>query len=198
MMRFAPSGDPGSVEEGAPLAETLGAMSEPRGPSDELPDMAQGMLDGIARAPGYDVGTPLEGRSRRLFAPSRGTGYTIYAVPTTMGWVCTIGYTLPRGGGSAGCEHGLYRGVSIDVGGDDDTAHVAGLRADDVTAVDVVIDGESHPARLGRNAFSLELTMAALCRGTGLEHLLIHRAGGTAATYPLSTPAATVSGGACG
>ena len=196
-MAFA-TADPGDEEEGAPLAETLHAMTEPRTPGDDLPEWADGMLDGLARVPGYDAGTPLEGESRRLVAPAGDHGYAIYAVPTTNGWVCTLTYQLPDGGGGSGCEHGLYRGVTIDIGGDDDTAHVAGLRADDVTAVDVVVDGESRPARLDRNAFLLELPMADLCRGNGLERLLIHRAGGKTATFPLSAPGVSSKSGACG
>src|SRR4051794_14723517 len=62
MMAFVDTGEP--ADEGAPLAQSLEAMSEPRTPADDLPDWATGMLDGIGQAPGYDPGTPLEAKSR--------------------------------------------------------------------------------------------------------------------------------------
>jgi hypothetical protein len=196
MMAFGTARDGG--EESSPLAESLHALTEPRTPDDKLPEWGYGMLDGVSHEPGYDPGTPLESESRRLIGPETRDGYAIYALPTTNGWVCMVGYQQPSGGGSGGCDASLADGVALDIGGDGEAAHVGGLRADDVTAVDVVIDGEPHSARLGRNAFMLELSMDELCRGTGLDKLVVHRDGGATATVPLRSPLGPPGASSCG
>ncbi len=186
-------------EGSPPLAERLHALSEPRTPADELPEWADGMLDGISHDPGYDPGTPLQSQSRRLIGPETGgDGYAIYALPTTNGWVCMVGYQHPGGGGNGGCDKGLSDGVALDIGGDGESTHVSGMLANDVTAVDVVIDGQPHPARLGRNAFMLELRSDELCRGSGLEQLVVHRGPGRTATIPLRAPGGPPGASSCG
>jgi len=57
---------------------------------------------------------------------------------------------------------------------------VQGLVADPIAAVDVVVNGQARPARMGENGFGVRIEDAS---ATALERLILHRGDGT--TYEL-------------
>jgi hypothetical protein len=184
--------DPGS----RPLAEALGVFAEPRTPADALPETAEHMFDGMTSAGDHDPGALIQNRSRRLLVGEHGAA--VYGIPTENGWVCTIVVLGGNGGASGGCDEDLHRGLSPSIGGTAKTVHVAGLIADDVTSVDVMVDGSPRAAPLGRNAFALDVPIADLCRGGGPSSLALHHAGGETTTFPLGSPGKTFALKPCG
>jgi hypothetical protein len=188
--------DPGSV----PLTDALAVFSAPRSEPDELP--SSNLVDDLEYpdlSGRYDPGELQGGQSRLLLDRAGRAKLSLYAIPTTKGWVCPVlvDPNDPFSSGGSGCDEGLYQGTALDMGGDDELSHVYGLLADGVASVDVVVNGISRPATIGRNAFYFEVETPTLCQGPGFETILIRSAGGKTETIDLGGPG-NAAGPPCG
>jgi hypothetical protein len=119
-------------------------------------------------------GAVLHDEGRLLLAGLGGEEDMLYAAPTLNDHVA---YTLlPNGGGGCGAPgpDGLELGWTETERG---ALVVHGLVADWIESVDVIVEGVTHEARMGENAFGLRLDGT---HGADLERIVLHRRDGTA------------------
>jgi hypothetical protein len=131
-----------------------------------------------ARDKHMDLGKPIADKARILL---RGVGSgddNLVAVPTTADNVAIA--VFPAGGGS--CTPPSRNGLILAADSDGDTAHVYGMVDDHVRSVDVITGGETHPAKLGENGFSVALPGGA---EQHLDRLVLHKADGSKTEVPL-------------
>lgn len=104
----------------------------------------------------------------------------MYAVPTTSQAIC-IGH-FPSGG--AGCGSPGPHGLTVDYDDASDGAPwiLYGMAGDDVVSLDAVVAGKTHHARLGQNAYVLELPAA---QREEPERLILHLRSGATDELPL-------------
>jgi hypothetical protein len=135
-------------------------------------------------APPSEVAVGFDGASaqidgvRLLGRDAGGTGLSLYATARAGGGACTA---LASGKGAAGtmCVQNIPpEGVTL---GASDAAGwtLYGFAADDVVAVDVVIDGKPQAATLLRNAYVAHLGTASLEEATAL---VVHHSDGSVDT----------------
>ena len=106
-----------------------------------------------------------------------GGGLSLYAALRSNGGVCNA-LGADKGGVGTVCVDNLKDGISItasNAGG----WLVYGFAADDVVAVDVIVDGTPQPAAMLVNAYAFELGAADLAAATAL---VVHHADGTSVT----------------
>jgi hypothetical protein len=122
--------------------------------SDDFPE-----LEGVPKVPEY-VSKPgrIElDRARRLLPEISPRGASLFAVPTSNGWVC---YGLVPGFPSH-CERHLDHGLALAIDDHDGAGGVPislfGLAADSVRRMRVDVGGSILPAKLERNGFALTL-----------------------------------------
>lgn len=98
----------------------------------------------------------------------------LYAAPTDND--CMAHALLPNGGGGCAAPgpDGLHMGWHQSEAGD---LVVFGIVGYAVEAVDVVVGGATHEARMGENAFGVRLERT---RGSSLERVVLRRRDGTA------------------
>jgi hypothetical protein len=175
-----------SGEERRPVREIYGAFRRPRNDADR----SAGEL--AARWGALDFGPEVEGRrpppgvppealpgavlhdeGRLLLAGLGGEEDMLYAAPTQNDHVAYA--LLPNGGGGCGAPgpDGLELGwTQTELG----SLVVHGLVADAIEAVDVLVGGETHEARMGENAFGLRLERELEVE---LERIVLHRRDGS-------------------
>jgi hypothetical protein len=122
---------------------------------------------------GAQLGTVVESDGRLLLSGLGGEADMLYAAPTDNN--CIAHALLPNGGGgcSAPGPDGLEMGWHQAESG---ALTVFGLVADAIEAVDVVVAGTTHEARMGENAFGLRLERT---HEADLERVVLHRRDGT-------------------
>ena len=187
-------------EERRPVRELYGAFRRPRNDADrragelaarwgaldfgfggfERPRPAEVSEEGWSPV-GAQPGAVAESEGRLLLGGLGGEADMLYAAPTDNGYVAHA--LLPNGGG--GCTtpgpDGLHMGWHQSETG---ALVVFGLVGDAIEAVDVVVDGTTHPARMGENAFGLRFE--EMHEGA-LEGVALHRRDGTTNEIPLRT-----------
>lgn len=104
-------------------------------------------------------------------------GLDLVAIPTTTNFV---GVALFRDG-SASCAEPTIDGLTLSTQEDKHEAIVFGLVGDGVASLDLVIDGEPHPAQLGENGFAERIPDAA---GKALDKLVLHHTDGSTTEFP--------------
>jgi hypothetical protein len=103
--------------------------------------------------------------------------YDLVAMTTEHGGVA---FSLePKG--SATCARPTSDGLVFAAQLDPRDAIVFGLVGDDVTSVDLVIDGETRQARLGQNGFAVEIPSPV---GKTLQKIVLHHADGSTTEFP--------------
>lgn len=120
-------------------------------------------------------------RSRLLLAGVGPVHGGLYAFPSARGRIC---YALEAGPQSCHSRFSPEQPVGVTIYDPDGfnrgvTPGIFGLVPNNVVAVDIVIDGRSYAARLGENAYFLELPTA---RWTTLDVAATYRGGTTVAT----------------
>jgi hypothetical protein len=134
----------------------------------------------VDRNPPADVQAGLAGGSARTDAVrvlgSVGDG-ALYAALRANGGACNA-LAAAKGGVGATCVDKLQDGISITASNASGWV-VYGFAADDVVAVDVVVDGKAQAASMLPNAYALDLGDADLGAASAL---VVHHADGTAVT----------------
>jgi hypothetical protein len=157
-------------ETSIPAAENMSVLSEPQSASDAALSASERVRDEIAATVGEAPGVAEEllpgaeatGSLRALLTDLGSEGRSIWALVTAKGKVCA-GLTNY----SAGCigkftsplEHVSYTYGRPFAG---EAVIVWGLAPDDVTKVEVLVDGSPYEAQLGRNAFFYSLASTEL------------------------------------
>jgi hypothetical protein len=121
-------------------------------------------------------GAPISARARLLLSGIGAQHYDLVAVPTSTGFVAYG--LLPTGGGGCGRP---FRGLVLAGEIDSDVVLHYGLVPDDVESVEVVLKGRAHEARMGDNAFAVEVKGASEKDG---GQVVVHRRDGTTQTFP--------------
>lgn len=102
----------------------------------------------------FQPGAVLNERGRLLFAGLGGDWDMLYAAPTENDHICYA--LLPNGGG--GCTQPGPQGLVVaGTGSPSRGALVFGLVGDEVEALDLVVSGQLHSARMGENSFAVAL-----------------------------------------
>ncbi len=156
------------------LARRSGAFDVPveRFASD-LPD--------LATAERAALGDVIEEEGRLVLSGLGGAEDMLYVAPTTADAIAHA--VLPNGGG--GCVHPGPDGLILSTVNRRGSFVAHGLVADAIAAVDLVVNGEARPARMGENAFGVRIEDAP---ASALEKLILHRAEGTTNELDLRMP----------
>jgi hypothetical protein len=174
--------------ERRPVEELYGAFRRARNDADRRAgELAarSGALDvgfeELPRPPGIpeevwqhaQPGSVVEAEGRLLLDGLGGEADILYAAPTEDD--CIAHALLPDGGGGCAAPgpDGLVMGWQRSEAGE---LTVFGIVGDAVDAVDVVVAGTAHGARMGENAFALRLEQA---HEADLERVVLHRRDGT-------------------
>jgi hypothetical protein len=123
------------------------------------------------------LGEALPATGRILVEDVGSRPYDLVAMTTEHGGVALS--LEPKG--SATCARPTSDGLVFATQLDPRDAIVFGLVGDDVTAVDLVIDGEARQARLGENGFALEIQTPV---GKTFEKVVLHHADGSTTEFP--------------
>jgi hypothetical protein len=157
-------------EDPRPVVELFGVFDRPGTEAEiAMADQAKHFAD-----PEGNCGEVIRKKTRILLTDVGATGRDLVAAPTSKGFVAYG--VVPDGGG--GCGRPMKGGLMI--GGDisPDSALHYGLVADDVEWLEVVVEGVSHKARMGRNGF------AVMVEGNPdkIPRVVLHRHDGTTET----------------
>jgi hypothetical protein len=175
-----------------PAVAEMGVFSRPRAESDVLP---RGFAFRLEPAPCTEwhrshfgcEGEAVGDRSRLLFSGLGARAWSLYAWPTTNGWVC---WAFDQGGGGctphfeSGVNGASFLGVGPDRPGVGAPGSVIGLVSDDVVAVDVTVRGVPHPATLRNNGLFYELPDGD-CSMAAFDSLTVTFRDGTSDTIPI-------------
>jgi len=176
--------------------DEMSVFSQPRTEDDVLPSSLSYLLeerrcDDWFRSNGGCLGEGIPEESRLLLTYSGVNSTSLYAWPTTGGWVCFA----PEGGGSS-CIHDFrpggrgtrtaYMGIDPDTDGVGAPGALMGLVPDDVSAVTVKIGGveQEQPAVIKDNGVFYELADGS-CSFWAFESLTTTYRDGTSDTVPL-------------
>jgi hypothetical protein len=173
-----------------PAVDEMGVFSRPGAESDVLPKEFAFRLKPTDCTEWHRsrlgcMGEAVADRSRLLLSGVGSRAASLYAWPTTDGWVC-FAWDEGEGGCTPHFEgsRASFLGIDPDEPGVGAPGSVVGLIPDDVVAVDVAVRGASHPATLGRNSFFYELPDGD-CTVTAIDSLTITYRDGTSDTRPL-------------
>jgi hypothetical protein len=140
-----------------PVVRHASAFAAPRRPGDRLPQNRV-MLAMLRTVAANNKAPAVLGRSRLLVSGVGARDERLYGVPSVDGSVTLV--LVPPGTAPARVP-GLVGHVGAVVQDADglggDPAVVYGIVDETVAGIDVVVDGETHPAKLGRSAFAYEL-----------------------------------------
>jgi hypothetical protein len=183
--------------EKRPIKEIYAVFSRPRNDADRQAgvlavrwgalDMGTGMEDDMDRPPGVTEeewraslpGKVLEEEGRLLLQGLGGEEDMVYAAPTENDHICHA--LLPNGGG--GCGAPGPDGLNLQWAYSPSTSLVVyGLVGDEIAAVDILIAGETHAARMGENAFGIRVDGT---KPSQLESVVLRRRDGTTNRLPL-------------
>lgn len=134
-----------------------------------------------ARAHRAALGDVIEDEGRLVVTGLGGGEDMLYVAPTTTEAVAHA--VLPNGGG--GCGHPGPDGLVLATVNRRGSFVAHGLIADAIAAVDVVVNGEAWPARMGKNAFGVRIEGVPAIK---LEKLILHRVDGTTSEIDLHMP----------
>ena len=177
-----------SVALGAAIAAAIvlhGASTSSAGIDAAPPGTAAAQLTAlqgtpIDRTPPADVQAGLAGGSAKVDAVHALGGVgdgTLYAALRADGGACNA-LAARKGGVGTTCVEKLQDGITITASNASGWV-VYGFAADDVVAVDVVLDGRALAASMLPNAYALDLAAADLAAASAL---VVHHADGTAVT----------------
>jgi hypothetical protein len=177
-----------------PAVEEMSVFSRPRTKEDELPgslsyllrdDHCDDWLHSQDRCPGEAIAD----QSRLLLTELGVRKTSLYAWPTTAGWVCVA----PDDGG-ASCTRDFrpggrgtrtaYMGMDPDTDGVGEPGTLLGIVPDDVSAVTVKVGGVEHPAVVQNNGVFYELAHGS-CSFWAFESLTTTYRDGTSDTVPI-------------
>lgn len=185
-----PLGATAPTRSGPSAVGELAALSRPAVPSDKLPPslstIASNLGSGTAPVDQRLRPGALElDRSRKLLSTAQGGA--LYAVPTSTGHVCY--FAVGAGAGCVASFEDLPGRVAWFAGDPDrvgagEPATVGGVVPDDVTGVDVTVNGEVHAATLANNGFVFHLDDPAAWP----ESITISYEDGTIETVALNAP----------
>ena len=185
--------------EHRPVKELYGAFRRPRNEQDRRAgELARryGALDvGISDADEFSdgefpedwraergLGEVPEDEGRLVLRGLGGPEDMLYVAPTTNDYIAYA--VLPNGGG--GCTEPGPDGLVLTTADRRRAFVVQCLVSDEIIAVDIVVKGETRPARMGENAFGLRVDDAP---GSALQALVLHRRDGTRNELNLRIPA---------
>ena len=182
---FDPEGFSASVmfstsdAERRPVEELYGVFTRPRDDRDlQAGELAAryGALD--MGAVGFPAGAVREDEGRVLLQGLGGDWDTLYAAPTTNGYIAYA--LLPNGGG--GCSVPGPDGLLLNITYHSESLVVYGVVGDDIASVEVVYGGETSPAVMGENGFGYRFRSA---QPDELEAVVLHRHDGTTSHVPI-------------
>jgi hypothetical protein len=179
-----------SVEARRPVRELYGVFRRPRNDADRSAGELAARWGALDFGPDVEelspppdvaaeawrdaqTGAVLHDEGRLILAGLGGDEDMLYAAPTQNDHVAYA--LLPNGGGGCGAPgpDGLELGwTQTDLG----SLVVHGLVADVIEAVDVVVGGVTHEARMGENAFGVRLERT---HDAALERLVLRRRDGS-------------------
>jgi hypothetical protein len=165
---------------GPPTASKLAVFHEPAKPSDSFGSSdSENSWDFEGTPEKFQPGHEQFARARLLVPAAYGDGLSFFGVPTDKGWVCLhlVEEDDPEESVGGTCSRDLTGGIDYLMGGTQESFEVYGLIADDVRRVDVVANGTSWPAVVGRNAFIFQAHPQKICP-TEIESLILERAKG--------------------
>ena len=180
-----------SVALGAAIAAAIvvnGVSASSAGVAVSRPGTAAAQLSALRQAPvdrtapaevqaGLAAGSAGADDVRVLGRALGGGDLTLYAAARADGGACHALGASKRGVGTV-CVDKLQDGISI-AASDTSGWLVYGFAADDVRAVDVIVDGDPQPAQMLANAYALDLGARELGAATAL---VVHHADGTSST----------------
>jgi len=192
---FGSSSSTAPASADTPVVTAAAAMSvfgNPRTSLDVLPDSASEVIDSFTPPPGSAVSESLQPgavdvtKTHRLLSALGKGGSALYAMPTKKGNVCFF-FT---GGPYGGCVPSFGGELPVpDVIADPDQywsgdpTEIFGLAPDSVVAINVVVNGQQHEARLANNAYFYELSDATEYP----TQLVVEYRDGTSATMDLGS-----------
>ncbi len=135
------------------LAKELAVFKRARSSDDDIPRSVSETIRRLTEE--SNVGEPRFTRGRLLLRDGADSRLSLYAVPTSRGWVC---YATMSGLGH--CLSELSGQASLTVQGRREKPTVVhGLLANDVADVEVIVEGHDPvPAIVGENAFYREIS----------------------------------------
>jgi hypothetical protein len=175
----------------------MAAFERPRSAGDAIPQERVASELSLNEAPGVQEellpGKAHLSDSRLLLSDLGSDNAGFWAYPTGKGWVCQV---VSFAGGCVDDFSHFEGRVSVGVAQaqSGDPVSVFGLAPNDVTGVEVVLDGVAHPAMFGNNAYFYESPGPGNC-GESVEGLIVHYADGSAARVGI--PSANPFGARC-
>jgi hypothetical protein len=188
--------DTGDASDFVPAVEEMSVFSRPRTEADLLPGgvglpfrMHCPDVDWFLRVHGVCPGEALGDKSRLLLSGLGVRDESLYAWPTSNGWVC---WTWGREGGGACVSHFTeademrvdYAGIDPDHTGSGYPGTLIGIVPDDVVAAQVQVDGVAQAAIVESNAIFYELPDGA-CTNWAFESLTATYRDGSSNTVPI-------------
>jgi hypothetical protein len=187
------STDTTNAAQSGPAIEEMSVFSRPRTEADVLPSELSYLLQPHActewhRAHGGCLGEPLPDESRLLLSGLGVRSTSLYAWPTTKGWVC---WARAEGGG--GCVRDFadakatrvaFMGIDPDNEGVGYPGTLVGVVPDDVAAAEVQVRGVRHAAIVDANGIFYELPDGS-CTNWAFESLTATYRDGSSDTVPI-------------
>jgi hypothetical protein len=141
-----------------PDTAVMSIFARPARPSDSIPSATAGILAQFSQAPVPDYlnpGTAEQASARRALVGAGLANASLFLVPTAKGSLCMAWSPDVYGGG---CTQGFESGVHVIFihGFRNGEMHLWGIRRDDVSNIDAIVDGQSRPVVLGENSFFFE------------------------------------------
>jgi hypothetical protein len=191
------AGEDGSRSEATdahavPAAKEMSVFVRPRTEADVLPSnlsyrLGRTPCNEWQRARGGCQGDAMGDESRLLLSGLGARETSLYAWPTTTGWVC---WAWDEGAG--GCFHDFaqvgsrvaFMGIDPDAEGIGAPGTLVGVVPDDVMAVEVKVRGEQHAAVFQGNGLFYELPDGS-CTNWAFESLTVRYRNGSSDTVPI-------------
>jgi hypothetical protein len=184
--------DTGGASDPVPAVKEMSVFSQPRTEADVLPSELSYRLKGHEGCPDAHLpvgcpGDPLPEESRLLLSGLGVRSMSLYAWPTTKGWVC---WAWAEGAGGClrdfadGKTRVAFMGIDPDDGGIGYPGTLVGVVPDDVKAAQVQVDGVTQAAIVEGNGVFYELPDGS-CTNWAFESLAATYRDGTSNTVPI-------------
>jgi hypothetical protein len=182
------------ITDAPPAVDEMSVFSRPRTEADGLPSELSYRVKGhkdcpeSVRAQFGCPGDPIADESRLLLSGLGVRQTSLYAWPTTNGWVC---WAWAEGAG--GCQADFaplrqspgFMGIDPDDEGIGYPGTLVGIVPDDVAAAEVRVRGTSHAAIVGSNAIFYELPDSS-CTNWAFDSVTVRYRDGRSATAPIT------------
>lgn len=196
-------GEAAAGQQPGTAASSMSALRQAQSASALVPTSARGFVNARRPASVPDSlfeGVWQQGAGRRLIVGAGASGASVYAVPTDRGHVCSVVF-IPPSAAAGGCVDRFSAAVPVgwtvfdsDEVDSGSAVIVAGVAPDDVSRVQVVVDGVSAEAKIANNAFVYELSK----NNSYPSEIVVTYADGTSRTIAIRDPRAVMRACASG